>query len=286
MIGSLGAMITNSSDALVLNRFATPIDVDSFQLASVPDNQIKSTLAKMAVPLAPHMVALYTSGGPVALQGLFIRGNRYILWGTLLMATPLIVFRHQFWSIYLGPKLEVYPAVPMVMLLLSARYWTDLPICLIGHVSYAMNRMRTLALLTVASAVSNLAITIYFVHSLHMGAVGSALGTLIAAAFWSVCVMWAFSLKLLGMEFGPWFKAVVWRGVLPSVVAGLFAWAWRYWIEPSSIVAFLLATVLVASVYLLSILLFCLDDQERRELKQLSAKLSSQGLLRLLAPSQ
>jgi hypothetical protein len=172
------------------------------------------------------------------------------------------------------------------MVLLLARYWTDMPICLVGYVAYAVDRMRILAFLTVASSVSNLAITIYFVHSLRMGAVGSALGTLIAAVFWSMCVMWPFSLKLLGLEFGPWFKAVVWRGVLPSVVAGLFALAWRYWIEPSSIVAFLLATVLVASVYLLSILLLCLDDQERRELKQLFVKFSSQGLLKLLAPSQ
>jgi O-antigen/teichoic acid export membrane protein len=284
MIGSLGTMITNSSDALVLNRFATPIDVDSFQLASVPDNQIKSTLAKMAVPLAPHMVALYTSGGPVALQGLFIRGNRYILWGTLLMATPLIVFRHQFWSIYLGPKLEVYPAVPMVMLLLSARYWTDLPIALIGQVVYAMNRMRTLALLTIASALSNLAITIYFVHSLHMGAVGSALGTLISAVIWSVCIMWMVSLRWLGMKFSPWFRAVVWRGFLPSAISGVFALAWRHWINPERIPALLFAAMLVASVYVLSILP-CLDQEEQSQIKGLFTRFSIKRAMNFVADS-
>lgn len=284
MIGTIGAMIRKSSDVLVLNRFATPIDVNTFQLASLTDNQIDSALIKMVEPLEPYMVALHSSGGPAALQRIFSRGCRYILWLTLLVATPFIAFRHQLWSLYLGPKLAVYPAVPFVMVLLLARYWTDMPICLIGQVAYAMNRMRTLALLTIASSVSNLAFTIYFVHSLRMGAVGSALGTLISAVIWSVFVMWVYSLRLLRLEFGSWFRAVIWRGVLPSAISGVFAVAWRHWINPDTIPALLLATSLVASVYLLSILP-CLDQEEQSQVKGLFARFSSKRVINVVADS-
>jgi O-antigen/teichoic acid export membrane protein len=286
MIGCIGAMIRKSSDVLVLNRFATAVDVDTFQLASMTDNQIDSALIKLVEPLEPHMVALHTSGGPAALQGIFTRGCRYILWLTLLAATPLIVFRHQLWSLYLGSKLEVYPAVPLVMVLLLARYWTDMPICLIGQVAYAMNRMRTLALLTIASSVSNLAVTIYFVHSLQMGAVGSALGTLISAMIWSVCVMWAFSLRLLQLKFSPWFRAVLWRGVLPSAVAGFFALGWQHWIKPDNIPSLLLAGILTTSIYVISILLLCLDDKEDRQLKRLFADGITSGLWNWMSRAQ
>jgi O-antigen/teichoic acid export membrane protein len=277
MIGSIGGTIRKSSDVLVLNRFATPIDVDTFQLACVADNQIDSVLIKILEPLQPHMVALYTAGGVAAVERLFSRCSRYILWLTLLVAVPAIVFRHQLWFLYLGPKLEVYPAAPLVMLLLLARYWIDMPIYLIGQVAYAMNRVRAVALLTISSSISNLAITIYFVHALRMGAVGSALGTLISGSLFNTIIIWPFSLKLLGMEFGPWFKAVVWRGVLPSVIAAFFGLAWRYWIKPSSIPALMLATGLVVLVFALSVL-FCMDYEEQRQLKSLTAKFRGSGL--------
>jgi peptidoglycan biosynthesis protein MviN/MurJ (putative lipid II flippase) len=117
-----------------------------------------------------------------------------------------------------------------------------------------------------------------------MGAVGSALGTLISAVIWSVFVMWVYSLRLLRLEFGSWFRAVIWRGVLPSAISGVFAVAWRHWINPDTIPALLLATSLVASVYLLSILP-CLDQEEQSQVKGLFARFSSKRVINVVADS-
>ncbi len=273
MIGSIGLLIRKSSDLLILNRFATPVDVDTFHLASLTDNQIDAALDKMKEPLQPHIVAVHTTGGPAALETPCIRGSRYTMWAALLVATPLSAFRQQLWSHYLGSKLEVYADVPVVMVLLLMRYWIEGPICMLGMAAYATKRVRTLSTLVIAQSVSNVAITVYFVHVLHMGAIGSALGTLISVVIWDLFVMWKFTLNLLGLKFGPWFKAAVWRAVLPSAVAGLFALGWRHWMQPETIPELLLATAIVASVYVLSLLLFCLDEDEHRRLKQLFAKL-------------
>src|SRR5216683_1111957 len=211
MIGSIGAMIRKSSDLLILNHFATPVDVNTFQLASLTDNQIDAGLTKMQEPLLPHMMALHTTGGAIALRAPYTREGRYCLWAALFVATPLIAFRQPLWSLYLGPKLAVYADVPVVTVLV-----------------------------------------------------------------WSLFVAWKYSLSLLGLEFWPWFRAVVLRGLLPGGVAGLFALAWNYWIGPETVTDLVVAVALVVTVYLASIVLFCLDESERGQLKQLFASPSSQ----------
>jgi O-antigen/teichoic acid export membrane protein len=275
MISSIGILIRKSSDLLILNRFATAIDVNMFHLASLTDNQIDAALGKMIEPVGPHMVALQTTDGATALQRLYFRGTRYFMWAALFVATPLIAFRQQLWSHYLGPKFEVYAAVPLVMVLLLARYWIEPPLFYVGMAAYATNRVRTLSILVIATSVFNVAITMYFVYVLHMGAVGSALGTLISVLIWDPLIMWKVGFKLLGLEFRTWFKAVVWRGSLPSLAAGLFGLGWNRWMQPDTIPELLLATGIMASVFLLAILLFCLDEDEHLQLKGLFDRFSS-----------
>jgi len=275
MIGSIGAMIRKSSDLLILNHFATPVDVNTFQLASLTDNQIDAGLTKMQEPLLPHMMALHTTGGAIALRAPYTREGRYCLWAALFVATPLIAFRQPLWSLYLGPKLAVYADVPVVTVLLLVRYWIETPVYLTGQAAYAMNRVRMLSILVIASSVSNVATTVYFVHVLQW--VRSVRPSGRWSRWWSgACLSWKYSLSLLGLEFWPWFRAVVLRGLLPGGVAGLFALAWNYWIGPETVTDLVVAVALVVTVYLASIVLFCLDESERGQLKQLFASPSSQ----------
>jgi hypothetical protein len=116
-----------------------------------------------------------------------------------------------------------------------------------------------------------------------MGAIGSAAGTLVSVLLWVPLVMWRFGLNLLGLKFGEWFRAAVWRGILPSIVAGLFGWGWRSWVQPETIPELLLAAAVVSGVYVLSILLFCLDQDERLQIKQIFEKISSGRTYKSLA---
>jgi O-antigen/teichoic acid export membrane protein len=274
MISSIGILIRKSSDLLVLNRFATAVDVNTFHLASITDNQIDAAMGKLLEPMGPHMVARQTIGGITALQSLYFRGTRYSMWIALFVATPLIAFRGQLWSLYLGSRFEIYATVPIVMVLLLARYWIECPLFFIGMAAFAANRVRTLSILIIVTSIFNLAVTIYFVHFLHMGAVGSALGTLISVMVWDPLIM-KFGFNLLELKFGPWFKAAIWPGVLPSLAAGLLGLGWSRWMQPATIPELLVATLIVAVVYVLAILLFCLNDDEYSQLKQLFEKFFS-----------
>ncbi len=283
MIGSIGVLIRQSSDLLILNRFATPVDVDTFQLAALPDNQIDAALNKMIEPAIPHMVALQATGGVAALQRFCNRGGRYCMWATLFVATPLIAFGHQLWSHYLGSKIHVYTEIPFVMMLLLARYWIESPFYLIGASGYVMRSMRVLSILVIASSLSNVAITIYFVRFLHMGAVGSALGTLICVVVWTPAFIGRFCLNLLKLDVSDWIKNSFLKGAIPGAVALLVGLGWRYWAPPETLPELVLATSVVLLVYGLSILRFCLDEEEQRQLKRLFADFSFAKTYKALA---
>jgi hypothetical protein len=163
------------------------------------------------------------------------------------------------------------------MVLLLARFWLGTPVRLLGMATYATNKMRTLSLMVIASAVTNVGVTIYFVYYRHMGAVGSALGTLVATVIWLPLNTWELCHRALKFEFAYWFKGAFVRGVVPGLIALVFGLAWSHWMRPASILELLMGIALVASVYLLSILLLCLDEDERRQTKQLIAKIFLQG---------
>ena len=282
-VGSIALLIRKSSDFLILNRFATPVDVGAFHLASLPDNNIDNFIAKMNEPLQPHMVALHTGGQSTAMQDLYSRGGRYCMWAALIVTTPLIVFRQEIWSTYLGARLAVFAEIPLVMTLLLARYWLEGPVYYLGMVAYAMNRVRPLAILMMSQSILNVAITIYLVHSLHMGAVGSALGTLIAVIVWDPLVMWRFSLKLLGLRFATWCHATVWKGVLPAIMSALFALAWRHWMQPGTMAELLVAVAAITLVYILTLIAFCLDNDEAVFLNRLFLRISPQRAFKAVA---
>ncbi len=284
MISSIGILIRKSSDLLVLNRFATPIDVNTFHLASLTDNQIDAAMGKLLEPVGPHMIAIQTTGGVAALRNLYLRGTRYSLWIALLVATPLIVFRHQIWTLYLGSRFELYATVPIVMVLLLARYWIECPLFFIGMAAYAANRVKELSILVIGTSIFNVGITIYFVHSLHMGAVGSALGTLISVLLWDPIMMWKIGFQLMELKFAPWLREAIGKGILPSLVAGICGFAWIRVMQVGTVSDLLLGTAGVSAVYLLCILLFCLDKDEYQQLKRLFERFVWQRTEEVLAP--
>ncbi len=276
MLGWLAYLIRKSSDVLILNRMATPQAVTIFHLASLPDNQIESTLQRAFSPVQPAMIEFHATGRRQVIQTLYVRGGRYSLWAALLVITPLIVFREEFWSLYLGSAYGLYADTTIVMALLLARYWITCPNDMINGVAHATNQLRPLCIRYILAALCNVALTLYLVGVLKMGAVGSALATFLIAVFWEPIIMWKFSLGLAGVDFARWFKEAIWEGVLPSLVAAAFALPLRAvtridgWFDLAAVIA------CVCAVYLLTLLVFCLKPDERTDLAQFFSTLRSQ----------
>ncbi len=81
--------------------------------------------------------------------------------------------------------------------------------------------------------------------------------------------MWKDGFQLMELKFAPWLKEAIWKGILPSLVAGICGLVWVRMMQVGTVLDLPLGTTVVSAVYLLCILLFCLDKDEYQQLKQL-----------------
>lgn len=274
MLGHMAYMIRKSSGPLILNNLGTPLNVACFHLGGLADNHIEGTVRRAASPLQPTMVAMRATGNQQSVSDCYLWAGRYCLWAALFVATPLIVFRHELWSLYLGRAYGMYGDAAVVMALLLARYWIAYPNeILIGMVAHATNRMRTLAILAVLGSFLNIALTLYLVGVLRMGAVGSALATLVITAVWEPFVMWRFSLGILGLGLTRWLRETIGPGLLPAIVTTISGYFISLFVRPGDWATLTLLVIVCSAVYLWCLVAFCLSKQESDALARFSARI-------------
>lgn len=274
-LAALAYLIRKSADPIILNKLATAPDVAAFYLGNLPDNQIDSTLQRATAPLQPAMVTFQATGRKDRIQELYLRGGRYGLWAALFVAVPLLVFRQELWSLYLGGRYAMYKDAATVMALLLLRHWIHYPNEMIFHVAYATNQVKPFAIRWMVAALVNLGLTIYFVHALQMGAVGSAMGTFIATVVWEPLVMWRLSMRLVNINFGKWFHDTAWLGSLPSILTVAFLMALKGLMHPVSWLDLSLIVASGCALYLGVLITFCLKPDERQGLLQVRHQLRS-----------
>ncbi len=272
MVMFLAYLIRKSADPLVLNKLATPRDVTSFYLGNLPDNQIETLTQKAMVPLLPAMIAFHAKGQQESMRSVYVRGGRYSLWAVLFFVVPLLVYREDFWSLYLGETYALYRDASAVMALLFARYWLSSPNDMVYKVAHAKGEVRPIAVRCIMTALFNLALTLFLVGFLKMGAVGSAAGTLLAILIWEPLVFWPYGLRLVGVCFAEWARETIWPGILPAVTSGVFMLGVRGLLVPHNWLGLVAEMGVGCSVYLMVLVFFCLKQDEAQTLLQIVAR--------------
>ena len=278
MVSLVAYILARSMDLLILNKLGTAQNVTAFHLGRLPGSHIEAAISKATAPLQPPMIALYAAGNRKSLQNLYLRGSRYALWAALFLSTPLIVLRHEFWSLYLGKSYEVYADAATVMALLLAVYWVTYPHDMIEKIAHATNQVKPLAIRWFLGALFNAGLTLYLVGVLKMGAVGSAAATLVVALTWEPVIMWKFSLKLVGLSFAEWFKQTVRPGILPALVATIFSLVLKSIVRPDGWTDLAIVVGCGCVVYISVLWAFCLKADERSDVIQIIAKARSLAL--------
>ena len=184
---SIAYDIRRGADAIILNKLATPLDVTTFYLGSTIFNQIESTSIMVTEPLQPTLIAMDSTGEKDKLKKMYIRGGKYGLWIALSVSIPLIIFSKEFIKLYVGDKFIVSSTVMTLLLLQFPASYGHI---MFTKISYAMAKIRMLSIASLTIQVVNLLLTIYLVGFLHMGAVGSALGTLIMTLTGYTVIFW------------------------------------------------------------------------------------------------
>ena len=258
---------------LILNRFATPVQVTSFGLGAMVDTRLRRNATLPLVTVSPALTAMHATRQDERLRRSYFRLGRYFLWVLLLVAAPLVVYRVELWSLYLGPSFSKYEPTTAVMALLLCR--VVLLFCQppLQVVAGAKGKMRALGLGSFVIEAATVALTLYLVVGRDMGAVGAAASAALVTMIGAPIVYWRLGLRMTSSSSAIWMRESVVPGVLPALVATP-AWVVLHMLLPSSSWTALAAQLVSGmALYFLALGLFALRSEDRSDLRKLRQRL-------------
>jgi O-antigen/teichoic acid export membrane protein len=268
-----------NADAIVLNKLGTGLDVASFHLGSVLFRHVQVTSYLVRAPLQPQLTALHATGAAHRLRSAYLRGGRYALWASMFLALPLIVYRKEIVTLYVGEK---YLASAIVLALLMATFPLAYGNVMFPHIARAKAEIRSWAIRAIIIHVSNLILTLYLVGVRKMGAVGSALGTFTTCLVFEPLFYWPLGLRMAGVDWRTWVRETLWPGFLPGLVAVPVWLVLQRLVEPRSWLGVVSCVLVGSAVFLFCVLRFALQDADRHDLGHLVERVC----LRLVPPGR
>jgi hypothetical protein len=151
----------------------------------------------------------------------------------------------------------------------------------IGHIAYARARIRGLAILMVLFNVFNVLLTLYLVGVLHMGALGSAIGTCVTRILAPI-FCWPLAVRLTGVVFRQWFEEAGLPGLTPALVGAAGCLAMRFFVEPVSWLGVSTCIAAGSACYLAALVGLSIRPEDRLLLDSSIRKF--RGLIPLMSP--
>jgi O-antigen/teichoic acid export membrane protein len=269
MIDYLGATIRKAADPIILNRFATALDVSCFYVGSIVPSRLEMLYNQsFGHVVRPAIFSLFASEEYSRIRSFYLRSGRVTLWCVLAPVTPLLVYRDEIVRLYAG---SVYAqagiVLALLLLLLPITYGNG--IC--GAMAEAAGRVRTLSIMSLTINIANLALTIGLVAGAHMGAVGSALGTFITFGLGSILLYWPFGRSLANATWRQIGSFLLAPGLMPALAAGVTLVVWRSMYIVQGWGDLFVRGMAGSMVYVVVLGVFCLKREDRDQLWSLLA---------------
>lgn len=278
LVGQIAYRIKMSADPIILNKFATPLDVTCFHLGSLFQKHIHQFIQIMTQPLVPVVTAMHATGDKVRLGNTFLRYGRYYTWTFLFFSVPLMIFRYEFIDLYVG---EQFKLAGIVILLLLTESVLSLGAFMLYTIAVATGRMKELAIRNLIIQLSNLGLTLYLVWGLKMGAYGSALSTFITHMIGGPLFEIPLALNIAQIKFKRYFLETVIPGNIPAIITVGLLFGLRYIKSPASWLELIFFSAIGCFCYVL-VLFFFLQTNDKRDVAKMLTKLKLKKLSRLL----
>ncbi len=260
MLGNFLYRVRTSADVIILNKFSTAVDVNSFHIGTIPDRQVDAFVGTGSVPMQPALTAMHATRQPDSLRRAYVRGNRYFLWITLAVATPLIIFSRELVTLYVG---EEYILAATVVMLISFRYPFTYATEMLYQVALAQARVQTYFLTVTISVFFRIGLTVLLVAHFGLGALGAASVALALAALVQVFVLWPMGLHMVELPLRSYFRETLLPGYLPALVAAAACLVVRTWIPALSWSTLFLDVAIGLAVYFLVMYLSFRPEDKR-----------------------
>jgi O-antigen/teichoic acid export membrane protein len=272
LVGSLADVLKRAMDPLILNRFATAVDVTMYYVADMGPRLLTQVLTPITRPFFPILGAMYATQDFIKLRNTYTRTARYHTWVVMMIAMPAIIFSTQIMHLYLDGKYDEAGDVMAILLIVSILAAMN---ALGSAVALAAGNMKGLSLRVIAVQSINLLLTIILVIYLQKGAYGSAYATLAAFILVEVTLKWPFCWKIAHTKFEDWFKEVFQPTIytaIPSVILCLLCLKIN---PPDSWLMLIGYSAISAILYILTIMIVGIRQQDKIDIYKFSHKAPS-----------
>ena len=269
LVGSLADVLKKTMDPLILNRFASAVDVTIFYVADIAPRLLTQILTPITRPFIPILGAMVANNDHIKLRNTYTRTARYHSWVVLTIAVPAMVFSTETMHLYLHGK---YDTAGGIMTMLLGVAIINALNALGSAVALSAGDMKGLSVRVVFIQTVNLILTFVFVGYLHQGAYGSAYATLFAALFLETTIKWPFCWRVAHTPFRYWFKEVFVAAIFPAVPSAVFCVSISVIYSIDSWLKLVLVSGLSALIYVIMVMIFGLKQQDRIDLGRLAQK--------------
>ena len=265
-VSQLAGLARTTVQPLILIHFGTAMDVTCFGLGVMLMAEIQRLTVVVTGPLQPPLTAMHATGDYAGLQRAYLRGNRYALWAILLIVSPLIIYRREAVTLYLGENYLLAAGVMACLLAVMPLQYSNI---MFFYWAAASARLRGVALRQLGVQSMTLLAAFYMVAQLKLGAMGSATAVLAAGCLSAPLVWWPQGRRISGVSAGEWLRKTIAPGILPAI-AGIAVWLLlRQIVRPASWLSLGACVFVGFACYLAVLLIFCLQPHEREDVKHI-----------------
>lgn len=270
-LNSIIDQINWNVDKFLLGRFVGSVSIALYSVGAQINNiyiQISDMLATVVAPRV-NVIAANENNPLPKLSALWIKVGRMQAMLVLAIISGFVIFGKEFIVLWAGQE---YGSAYYITLLLIIP--VSIPLCqtLGVDIQRALNKHQYRSFVYAAVAIANLFISIPLVKI--YGAIGAALGTTIALLVGNVLIMNIIYKKIIGLDVLEFWKSIA--TLVPSVVPSIIcSFLYKKFIIIDRWSTLLIGCVLFMVVYIISLYLYGINQEEKEMLSPMIRKISN-----------
>lgn len=273
---NLGGYLESRSDEIVIGGFLPVASVTPYNLARRLSGLPQTLTEQFLTLLLPMASEIHAREDREQLRSLYIISTRVTLAIFLPIALILVILAKSILTVWVGAAYAEYSYLILILVTASLIDTSQWPA---GFVLQGMAKHHPLAIMTIASGVANLTISILLVGRLSL--MGVALGTLIPTTIVCIGFVTPYAMRVIGVGIKEMYAKVLRPAIWPSIPMAIGMILLREVFSASSILLILLIAAIGSLIYLTMYLRIKENDYERKLFLKIIENITSRAKSRL-----
>ena len=270
-LGQLGSIIYINAATIILNKYGSALDVTVYYLGSTIYRQIHGMIAFASQPIQPALTAMHSTNDHALVASAALRAGRFALWASLLIGTSLAIYSTEFVRLYVG---EAFSSSSTIIVLFMLIFPFTHATVLLPMTAIAAARVKAFFIGFFLSQVISLTLTYYAAAHYGFDAVGVTLILTVTTILSQLLYFWPLHLKLAQISKRQFVIDVLVFGYLPAILASPIWITLKWTVMPDSWISLGLCAIAGGAVYLFTLIVFCLNSDDRSDLRAILRKLN------------